>query len=56
MIPHMTYDAEANACYVRLDGNEPGVVIGGCHTEAVHPRVALDFDGLGALIGVEILL
>lgn len=56
MKPKMTFDPEANACYIRIDGELTGRVVGGCRTVAVSSQVNLDYDNENNLIGVEILL
>lgn len=46
-----TYDPEADALYVRLAPKGTAVE----ETREVQPGVMLDFDGLGRLVGIEVL-
>lgn len=51
-----SHDTDANAVYVRVDGDRMDGHVIGMHTEQVHPQVNLDLGPDGDLIGVEIFL
>jgi uncharacterized protein YuzE len=49
MTPELSYDADANAAYIRLLGAEI------LESEEVSPGVVLDFDAQGHIVGIELL-
>jgi uncharacterized protein YuzE len=57
----LTYDQQANAAYLRLADEEEKPAGGSvarthlCDPDAVGGWIALDFDGSGRLVGVEVL-
>lgn len=49
MTSTVSYDAEANAAYIRLSGGEIR------ESEEVSPLVVLDFDAQGHIVGIDLL-
>lgn len=49
MTLNVSYDADANAAYIRLSGAEI------LESEEVSPGVVLDFDAQGHIVGIELL-
>lgn len=49
MSPKVSYDAEANAAYIRLSGAKV------LESEEVSPGVVFDFDSDGHIVGIELL-
>ena len=49
MSPKVTYDAEANAAYIRFS---PGPVT---ESEEVSAGIVLDYDAAGRIVGMEVL-